>query len=275
MPELPEVETIAADLRSKKLEGAEILKTEVYWERSIACPSAKEFCQTLRQTKILKVHRQGKYLVFDIQGALTLAVHLKMSGRFFLTEARSQEKHEHVAFYLKDGRILFFHDTRKFGKMHLTNRPEKLFERLGPDPTKDSFTWEHFKERAERRKGKLKALLLDQSFLCGLGNIYVDESLWEAKLHPERDLTSLTENELQALFKAVKKVLLQGIEKKGTSLGHGKGNFHSLENRGSNQDFLKVYKRDGMPCLRCKDCIVRLVIASRGTHICPSCQKLL
>ncbi len=273
MPELPEVETIISDLRNEGLENQVILKAAVHWERSIAYPSASEFCSYLIDKKILSLSRRAKFLIFSLTSNLFLIVHLRMSGRFFLSKPRERDRHEHVEIFFKDGRVLYFHDTRKFGRFYLTSSPEDIFSNIGPEPLDPAFSFKEFSQRLLSTRRKLKSLLLDQNFLAGLGNIYVDEALWEAQIHPERINHSLTQEEQKALFLAIQTVLRQGIENGGTSLGKGKGNFKSLQNPGDNQHHLKVFKRAGGKCYRCRQKIIRIITASRGSHLCPYCQK--
>jgi formamidopyrimidine-DNA glycosylase len=172
-----------------------------------------------------------------------------------------------------DRRQLRFHDTRKFGRFYLTADAEKILGRLGPEPLATGFTQKNFTQRLRPRKRMLKPLLLDQTFIAGLGNIYVDEALWESKIHPSRIAASLSESEIRALYRAIPRVLKRGLKNMGTSLGTGKPNFYSIaKHQGRNRDELKVFRRTGQPCHRCQATIRRIIVGQRSTHICPKCQ---
>jgi formamidopyrimidine-DNA glycosylase len=276
MPELPEVQTIVDDLNAADLIGMPITGARVFWPRTIAEPSPRLFCNHLKNHKFTAIKRRGKYLVFNIDNGSTLLLHLRMSGRLHLVLANSpRHKHEHVIFSFQDGRQLRFHDTRKFGRIHLLDDPTKILGRLGPEPLAKDFTAKLMAERLRQRKRLLKPLLLDQGFIAGLGNIYVDEALWDAKLHPNRIAASLSLSEIKALHRAIPKVLKRGLKHLGTSLGTGDTNFYSVaRRRGRNQDDLKVFRRTGLSCPRCKSPIERIIVGQRSTHICPECQKL-
>jgi formamidopyrimidine-DNA glycosylase len=199
-----------------------------------------------------------------------------MSGRLRLAmPAEIRTRHEHVVLDLSDGRQLRFHDTRKFGRMYLVADPDLVVGHLGPEPLEKSFTANMFGEGLHSHTRQLKPLLLDQTFIAGLGNIYVDEALWEAKLHPCRLSSSLSDQKIKVLHRAIRKVLKRGLKNLGTSLGTGKANFYSVSQRkGRNRDELNVFRRTDLPCPRCKSPIVRIIVGQRSTHICPVCQNL-
>jgi len=276
MPELPEVQTIVNDLNAAELVESTITGAEVSWPRSIAEPSAKLFCSQVKGKKISAIWRRGKFLVFDFDKGGNLLMHLRMSGRVHLvSEDADRLKHEHVILKIDDGRQLRFHDTRKFGRMYLVKTPEKILGKLGPEPLPPAFKLKSFAEKLKVRKRLLKPLLLDQSFIAGLGNIYADEALWEAKIHPCRIASTLTDAEIKALHRTIPRVLKRGLKNLGTSLGTGKANFFSVARRkGRNRDELKVFRRTGLPCPRCKATIERIIVGQRSTHICQECQKI-
>ena len=276
MPELPEVQTIVNDLNAAGIIGTRISGAEVFWARTIAAPSPKLFCNRLKGRKFSAIGRRGKHLVFETDNDSTMLLHLRMSGRLHLVAAdQPRIKHEHVIIKFDDKRQLRFHDTRKFGRIHLLKHPECILGRLGPEPLEKGFTAKVLTERLRRHKRMLKPLLLDQNFVAGLGNIYVDEALWDAKLHPERISASLSTNEIKALRRAIPKVLKRGLKNLGTSLGTGKPNFYSVaRRRGRNKDELKVFRRTDLPCPRCKAVIERIIVGQRSTHICGKCQKI-
>ena len=275
MPELPEVQTIVNDLKTAGVEGTTIKGAKVFWSRTIAEPSAKAFCNRIRGKSVSVIRRRGKFIVFDFNNGENLLIHLRMSGRLHLvSNDLPRQKHEHVILIFADGRQLRFHDTRKFGRLYLTSEAEKILDRLGPEPLAADYTHHIFAKNLSRRKRMLKPLLLDQTFIAGLGNIYVDEALWESKIHPRRIAATLTESEIRALHRAIPRVLKRGLKNLGTSLGTGKTNFYSVaKHQGRNRDELKVFRRTDLPCPRCQTKIQRIIVGQRSTHICPRCQK--
>ena len=276
MPELPEVQTIVNDLNAADLIGVPISGAKVFWARTIAEPSSTLFCNRMKGRKFTAIGRRGKHLVFETDNEYTMLLHLRMSGRLHLVPADAPRiKHEHVIIKFKDQRQLRFHDTRKFGRIHLTNDPAKILGRLGPEPLEKGFTVKVLADRLRRRKRRLKPLLLDQAFVAGLGNIYVDEALWDAKLHPNRIAATLTINEIKALHRAIPRVLKRGLKNLGTSLGTGEANFYSVaRHQGRNKDELMVFRRSDLPCPRCETIIQRIIVGQRSTHICSKCQKI-
>lgn len=274
MPELPEVETIVRDLRRHHLEGGRIRRVNVHWSRTVAGMSPRSFAEQLAGQRIVRLGRRAKYLVFDLEDGWTLLVHLRMTGRIELIRA-ADTRHVRLELELEDGRRLCFLDSRKFGRWILTREPGRILKALGPEPLSAGFRLQDFRARLQRHKRQLKPLLLDQAFVAGVGNIYADEALWEARLHPQRRSNTLTESESRRLHAAVRTVLRRGIAHAGTSLGQGQANFYSVGGRaGRNQDGLRVFRRAGRPCPRCGATIRRLVVGQRGTHICSDCQRL-
>jgi len=276
MPELPEVQTIANDLNAAGVIGPVISGAKVFWPRSIAEPSPASFCRRIKGKQFTAIGRRGKYLVFDLTDGYTLLLHLRMSGRLHLVAAETPRiKHEHVILSFNDGRQLRFHDPRKFGRLNLVKDPGRVLDRLGPEPLAPGFTTRIVGMRVKNRKRMLKPLLLDQTVIAGLGNIYVDEALWEARLHPCRLSATLSKPEIRALRLAIPRVLKRGLKNLGTSLGSGETNFYSVANRrGRNKDQLNVFRRTELPCPRCGTTIERIVVGQRSTHICPKCQKI-
>jgi formamidopyrimidine-DNA glycosylase len=275
MPELPEVETIAKDLNTAGVAGKTLTCARVYWDRTIAEPSVPEFCRLIEKKQIAAVGRRGKFLVIDFTGGGHLLVHLRMSGRLHLVSSGAERlTHEHVVFAFEDGSELRFHDTRKFGRIYLMADAEQILGRLGPEPLDPRFTHRVLYAGMRKRSRRVKPLLLDQGFVAGLGNIYTDEALWEAKIHPCRRSDSLSQKEAETLHAAIRRVLRRGIKNLGTSLGTGKANFYSVgRRRGRNRDELKVFRRTGEPCPRCAVPVQRIIVGQRSTHICPRCQK--
>lgn len=274
MPELPEVQTIVDILNAADLSGRTIASVSVHWPKSIATCKPATFCRCLKGQSVLHVRRRAKYIIFELTEKLWMLVHLRMTGRLELTrKISSANPHVHVILKLDDGRCLVFHDTRKFGRFYLTSEPAAIIGSLGPEPLSTGFSAKVLAERLKGRRRQVKPLLLDQSFLAGLGNIYVDEALWLARVHPLRPADALSWNEVRALHRSIRSVLRQGIRNAGTSLGRGKGNFISPQNdQGRNKTKLKVFRRTGRPCRRCGHRIERIIVGQRSTHICSKCQ---
>lgn len=275
MPELPEVETIVNELNASHLIGIEIIEAIVQWKGTIAPLEAGIFCKEIVGQKILRITRRGKYIVFNLSKH-TLLVHLRMTGKFTLTSSlRPFFSHERVSLKFKDGRYLYYDDQRKFGRWLLLLNPEEKLATLGIEPLSLEFTLGAFKNILKQSTQAIKPFLLDQQYIAGLGNIYVDEALWAAKVHPLQKANALSPHKIKALFTAIPHVLKAGIANMGTSLGSKNANYFSLAgHRGGHQHQLKVFRREGLMCPRCGTIIIKIKVAQRGTHICPACQCL-
>lgn len=274
MPELPEVETIVRDLLEEGVFGEEIIDVKISWPKTISTHSVEDFMSKIINQKIVNVGRRGKYIVCSLTD-WTLLIHLRMSGRLCLVNGSDIGSHERVRLVLKGGRALSFEDTRKFGRWYLTQDPGVYLGFLGVEPLSDNFSPRVLKTLLEGSRRQIKSVLLDQHVVSGLGNIYVDEALWEAQVHPLVKACSLSDDKVEKLYRAIVKVLEQGIVNRGTSLGKGKGNFHNVRGRlGDNQNSLKVFRREKKPCLRCGEEIEKVVVAQRGTRFCPRCQSV-
>ena len=275
MPELPEVQTLVEDLNAAGLVGRTISAARVYWPRSVATPTAKAFCRRVRNKTIRSIRRRGKFLVIELSAPSHLLIHLRMSGRLHLVSSKTnRSKHEHIVLHLNDSQQLRFHDTRKFGRMYLVDDPQVILGKLGIEPLERRFTAAVLGRMLRGRKRQIKPLLLDQAFVAGLGNIYADEALWTAKIHPLRTADAISSAESAALHRAIRKVLRRGLKNMGTSLGSGRANFYSVaRRRGRNQDQLMVFRRHGEPCPRCNTPIERIIVGQRSTHICNRCQQ--
>ncbi len=270
MPELPEVETIKNDLRPL-LVGRTIVGVQVGWERSVDRPSLEEFRDQIVGRRIENVARRGKFLVFILSGGRALLVHLRMTGRLLLKERTDPwDKHTHLSLSLDDGQDLRFVDLRKFGRVYLVTDPEEVLGTLGPEPLDEDFGAEDFCGLFRSRKGMIKPLLLNQRFIAGLGNIYVDEALFKAGFHPQRKADTLTSEDLTRLYDAVCEVLRQGIEDGGTSLTDY---VRPDGGEGKHQEQLLIFRRAEEPCPRCGKMIERIVVGGRGSFICPQCQR--
>ena len=272
MPELPEVETYARDLATV-LPGRTLTGARVDWPNQLPSNTPNDLDARVRNQVFESVGRRGKYLVLTLSHD-HLLVHLKMSGRLIIAPAESpKDPHAHVVFSLEDADELRFRDPRKFGRVYLLSDTSPILGRLGPEPLDDSFTAAVFRNRMVGRRGRLKPLLLDQTFLAGLGNIYVDESLWEARLHPLRTADTLSRTEQDRLHEAIRGVLAKAVELRGSSLSDA-GYRDLTGNMGEMQGTLNVFQRSGEPCPRCGAAIQRMVVGQRGTHVCSECQRL-
>lgn len=275
MPELPEVETIVRELREAHLEGATITNVEVFWPRIVSPHTVEEFVRTVSKQKIRSIVRRAKYIVFNLDKNI-LTVHLRMTGKVFLTpKIEPVRKHIHLRLHLADGRILHYEDQRKFGRWTLADISSDKLSELGIEPLSDEFTSPILYDLLQSHMMQMKPFLLNQKFIAGLGNIYVDEALWAAKIHPQSITKTISKQQATLLHKTIRDVLERGIANAGTSLGNNKSNYASLSGkRGGNQYRLNVFRREGLPCPRCNTTIVKIKVAQRGTHICPHCQKL-
>jgi formamidopyrimidine-DNA glycosylase len=270
MPELPEVETIVRGLQGP-LVGRQFTGVRLGWEKLIARPSVEEFKRGLVGQKILGVKRRGKYLVFTLSGGGSLIVHLRMTGRLLIVNSGDElDKHDHLIFELDDGRELRFNNVRKLGRVYLMGDQDEVVGKLGPEPLDSDFTPADFAALLSGRRGMIKPLLLNQRFVAGIGNIYSDEALFAARIHPERRADTLTAEEIECLYHAIRQVLVQGIQNRGTTFS----DYLDAEGReGRNQEYLQVFRRPGYPCPRCGTPIERTVVGGRGTYFCPRCQK--
>lgn len=271
MPELPEVETIARQLRVRGVEGRKVLSVKVNWVRMVEPLSAASFTRQVRGMTIDQISRRGKWLMFSLSSGKTIMIHLRMAGSFSMEKGQ----HDRIVLKLSDGLALYYRDTRKFGRWKLVDDPQIILGKLGPDALTRQFTLKYFSETMQKRHRMIKPLVLDQSIVAGLGNIYADEALWESKVHPERLSDSLSNTELELLFKAIKHVLKVGVKNRGTSLGDGKTNYRDVEGEsGDHREEVKAYGRSGKPCERCGELLKKITVAQRGTHFCPVCQSL-
>jgi len=276
MPELPEVETIVRELRPN-LQGRVILDAHVDWPRTLACPQEdiERFRAEIRGLSVVDVKRRAKFAILELgengQPWGACLIHLRMSGRLLL-DALGRQEHLRVVFDLSDGQRLYFYNMRKFGRIWLVRDPETVLGDLGPEPLTRDFTPEAFLALIRRRRGMLKPLLLNQHFIAGLGNIYVDESLYRAGLHPQRSADTLTDDDVIRLYTAIQTVLQQAIDLHGTTFDGMFVRPHGEEGR--QQEGLQVYGQAELPCPRCGTPIERIIVGGRGTHFCPRCQPV-
>ncbi len=274
MPELPEVEIVVRGLRAAGLEGAQIRDVQVHWPRIVAGETPAAFTRALRGCVIRRLTRRAKYIVAELENGRHLLIHLRMTGQFRMEPpATRADAHDRLVLILDDGRQVHFHDTRKFGRFRLVSDPRQHLATLGPEPLENDFTAAILRQQLAGKRRQIKPLLLDQTCVAGIGNIYADESLWLARIHPTRRADTLTPPEVTRLHQAIRSVLTKAVAAGGTTLGDGATNFYSVAgHRGRNAEGLQVFRRTGEPCPRCGHAITRLVVAQRGTHICPKCQ---
>ena len=274
MPELPEVETIAADLRPQ-LVGRTITRCELSFPTIVRHPEPEEFIDAVVDHRIESVGRRGKYIQIGLGNSLLLVVHLGMTGQLrIVDEVAPLEKHTHAVFFLDDGRQLRYRDPRRFGRLLLGTEQallsSKKMPRLGPEPIDPDFAADELYRRLRKRKTSLKALLLDQTAIAGVGNIYADESLHRARLRPDRVAGSLSKKSAQRLHESLRESLQTAIVNRGSSVDTYRDAWGEM---GGQQEKLLVYGRAGEPCFTCGRPLAAIRIAGRTTVFCRRCQR--
>jgi formamidopyrimidine-DNA glycosylase len=289
MPELPEVETIRIGL-DRLLQGRKIKGVASDWPKSF--PNAEADVKSFMfGAEVLSVKRRAKVLIIDLSSNYSLVIHLKMTGQLVFRSKTMEfgaghpndsligklpDKSTRVTISFGDGSTLFFNDQRKFGWMRLIPSNEIIyldfFKKVGPEPLSEDFTWTDFKVRVSRRKNSaVKAVLLDQTVVAGIGNIYADELLWGAMVHPLTPVSTLKDGDFKSLYNEMVFVLKLSIEKGGST---DKNYIDAEGKKGSYLAFARVFRREGLPCPRCGTIIDKIRAAGRGTHLCPHCQKI-
>jgi formamidopyrimidine-DNA glycosylase len=289
VPELPEVETVRRGLHDLILKRR---VASVWHDNPKSFPNAEhDVAGFLIDSEIIDVRRRAKILLIDLSTDYTLVIHLKMTGQLVFVADTVRfgaghpndslvhalpDKSTHVSFEFKDGSHLYFNDQRKFGWVKLIPTLEvpdiDFMKKVGPEPLEADFTASEFAARfARRSKTSIKAALLDQTVVAGVGNIYADESLWGARIHPKRLVSSITKKEFEDLYTDLREVMNLAIAKGGSS-NHTYINAEGK--KGSYMDFARVFRREGLECPRCGTTIIKFRAAGRGTHICPNCQKI-
>ena len=273
MPELPEVETVVRNLR-KPLIGHTVTGMWYDWDKTVHSPDPKTFANRVVGQRFTAVNRRAKYILCELEDDV-LIVHLKMTGRLYVAErdaTHDADRWVHFRLDLDGDRQLRFSDARKFGRVYLTADVNTITGGLGPEPLNEAFTPQVFKEQLAGRSKNVKALLLDQTVLAGVGNIYADESLFRAGIHPLRRTDQLTDDEIVRLHGTVRDSLNAGITHEGASI-----NWYRKPDgtKGASQDHFYVYGRDGQPCKQCGTPIEKIRVAQRGTHFCPVCQPAI
>jgi len=275
MPELPEVETMVRDLSSRVI-GRTIVSIEAPFQGSVVWPAFDEFERRVRQRCISDITRRGKFANFSLDSGDVLIVHRGMSGSLlWRDESDPMESHVRLFFGLDDGSQLRFNDPRKFGKVYVmdpTGAERDLpWAHMGPEPLNGAFSAGHLRQSLRGRTGLIKPLLLGQRLVVGLGNIYVDEALHLARIHPARRANTLTLGEIKRLHAAIGAVLNAAVEGRGTTFS----SYMDIDGRaGAYKEKLRVFGKQGTDCPLCGMLIIKLVVGGRGTHVCPRCQKV-
>jgi len=295
MPELPEVQTTVNGLKSKVLKRT-FVGVWSDWGKIVKKPkSFKEFKKEIKNKKIEKIWRRAKNIIFDLSNGYSLLVHQKMTGHLLVGNWKLENgvpfgswkpvgkgplsnpynRFLHLMFFFDDGKMMAFSDARKFAKVELWKTNDLLnskeFKNIGPEPLDKGFTFEKFKAIFKGKKGRVKQVIINPEVIAGIGNIYSSEALWQAKIHPEKNIAKLNEKELKSLYQAIKKVLKLGIKLGGESFSDyrkpdgSKGGFDSER---------KAYKREGQKCSRCGTKIKRIKFGGRSSFFCPYCQKI-
>ncbi|MBQ4211826.1 MAG: bifunctional DNA-formamidopyrimidine glycosylase/DNA-(apurinic or apyrimidinic site) lyase [Selenomonas sp.] len=274
MPEMPEVEIIRRYL-DKMVQGQQIMSVDIVLPRMIKWPEPEKFRSLVTGQRIESMARRGKYLLMELTGGREVVFHLRMTGRLvYEPEGVNHDSHARVIFKLGNGASLVYGDTRTLGTIHGLQAGErwrlKGLSEMGPEPLSDDFTAEYLQGVAQKRKGAIKSFLLNQKYISGIGNIYADEALFLAGIHPQRPANMLTETECRKLAAAVNDVIAAGIADGGTT-------FRDYQNgaggKGGHQEHLYAYGRTGQPCRKCGTPMERITVGGRGTHFCPQCQE--
>ena len=280
MPELPEVETIRRDL-NKELKGRKIIRLKFYDWAKMLQPSPEAIAKAIEGKKIQDFGRRAKLLLMHLSAdkaglddhGTTIAIHLKMTGQLFIRkQTDTPDRFTRVILELDNGEELRFNDLRKFGFMKLIENKsqlEKILSKFGPEPLTPEFTLEKFKEIVSKSSRAIKTVIMEQQKIAGVGNIYADEALWIAKIHPEHPANKLSQKQLRDLFDSIQFVIKQGIEDRGTSVDQY---YDAKGKKGKHAQNLKVFRQNGKPCPRCKTIIKKSKVGGRGTHFCPQCQ---
>jgi formamidopyrimidine-DNA glycosylase len=266
MPELPEVETIKNEL-APHIIGRGISGVTLFWEGMVKKPSPEEFRSRIIGQKITGIGRRGKYLIFSLTSGESLIIHLKMTGSLLL---KAPERFVRATIQLDDGSEVYFRDPRKFGVMWLAKDKSTVIKKLGPEPLKADFTPDVLARRLSGRTAPIKALLFDQKFIAGIGNMYADEALFLAKIHPLRPGGSLSKKEVERLYHAIIKVLSAAINNKGASVDTY---FRPGGQIGTAHFEFKVAHGRGKKCPKCGTPIERIAVRNRGSYFCPRCQS--
>ena len=272
MPEMPEVETVRRGLNAQ-VKGRKITKVEIRYTPLIT-GDVEQFVEFVTGATITNVDRRAKFLLIHLDNGFTIISHLRMEGRYRISaDPAAIDKHSHAIFTLDNGQKMIYNDVRKFGRMQLWKTADlannKSIAKLGPEPLSKEFTFANLTPRIMRHRKDIKTVLLDQSVMSGLGNIYVDEVLWNVKVHPETPANHLSDVDIQNIIEASNVEMKKAIEAGGSTI---RSYVDATGHTGNMQNSLKVYGKEGTPCPRCGTEIVKIKVGGRGTHFCPKCQ---
>lgn len=275
MPEMPEVEIIRRGLVGK-LSGKQITNVEIFLPRLIKWPSAAVFQAMMIGRTICDMSRRGKYLLLRLDNRNEIIIHLRMTGRLcYVRAGEEKDPYARIVVHLDNGDLLVYADTRTLGTLYGIKEDELWrisgLSAMGPEPLSEEFTIRYLEEVLAKCKGKVKSFLLNQKYIGGLGNIYVDECLHLAGIHPQRSGVGLGSAEIAELHSAINRVIAAGIEDGGTTFRDYR---NSEGEKGNHQEHLFVYSRNGLPCRKCGTMIEKIEVGGRGTHFCPQCQRL-
>lgn len=271
---MPEVETVRCGLNSQ-VKGRKITNVEIRYPDLIT-GDVNQFIEFVTDATITDVGRRAKFLLIHLNNGYTIISHLRMEGRYRISADPSAiDKHSHAIFTLDNGQKMIYNDVRKFGRMQLWNTDDldnnKSLQKLGPEPLSKPFTFALLKPRIMRHHKDIKTVLLDQSVMSGLGNIYVDEVLWKAKIHPQTPSNHLSDTDIQNIIELSNQEMKKAIEAGGSTI---RSYIDATGHKGNMQNSLKVYGKEGTPCPRCGTNIVKIKVSGRGTHFCPKCQVI-
>jgi formamidopyrimidine-DNA glycosylase len=271
MPELPEVETVVRGLRPTLI-GRTVQSVWYDWEKVIKTPSPSDFTARIVGQTFRATRRRAKYILCDLDYDVLL-VHLRMTGRLYVSpnDVRSEDRWVHLRLGLDNGHTLCFSDARRFGRAYLTHDPATVLPQLGPEPLEEAFTPAVLQTQLGKRARAIKPTLLDQSIVAGVGNIYADESLYLAQIHPLRKVSELNDAQITVLHGTIRQVLQAGIDHEGSTIGWYR---KPDGERGEAQEYFHVYGRDGQACRVCGTMISKIWVGQRGTHFCPTCQPV-
>ncbi|WP_119325982.1 DNA-formamidopyrimidine glycosylase [Companilactobacillus musae] len=272
MPEMPEVETVRRGLIAQ-VKGHKIMNVEIRYPDLIT-GDVNQFIEFTTGATITDIGRRAKFLLIHLDNGYTIISHLRMEGRYRISADPSAiDKHSHAIFTLDNGKKMIYNDVRKFGRMQLWNTDQleenKSIKKLGPEPLSAAFTFTNLKPRIMRHHKDIKTVLLDQSVMSGLGNIYVDEVLWKVKIHPETPANHLSDEDIQNIIETSNQEMKTAIEAGGSTV---RSYIDATGHKGNMQNSLKVYGKEGTPCPRCGTEIEKIKVGGRGTHFCPKCQ---
>lgn len=271
MPELPEVQMFINYL-NKHIKGLIINDVEIIKDKFLKNESSTSFKKKIIGKEIINIERIGKYLIFCLSGNFFLVSHLRMEGKYFIDNEIRKRKHDYIIYKLSNGKYLTYNDSRQFGTVHLTNNLNDLevINKIAIDPLSDEFNIDYLYPKIHKLNKNIKAILLDQTIVSGIGNIYASEILYEAKVSPFMSAKDLTKKQIEEIIKYSKLILLEAIKHHGTTIH----TFSFGDNEtGQFSNYLKVVGRNKQKCLRCKTIIVKEMQQSRGTYYCPKCQK--